>query len=802
MTDRPAPAETAARAAALRAQIEQANYRYHVLDDADITDAEYDRLMRELEALEAEYPMLATPDSPTRKVGARAHGGFAEVRHAIPMLSLGNAFEQDGESARERFHEVAEFERRIEQTLDRREPVFSVEPKLDGLAISLRYEQGVFVQGATRGDGETGEDVTANLRTVRAIPLHLRGEGWPDVLEVRGEVIMLRKDFEAFNAYARAHDEKPLANPRNGAAGSLRQLDPAITAKRRLSFFAYAIGVVEGGELPPTHSATLQQLREWGFPVSPEVDVARGFDGLIAYFQRIGAKRDGLPYDIDGVVYKLDDYAGQREMGFVSRAPRWAIAHKFPAQEQTTQLLDIEIQIGRTGAATPRARMEPVQVAGVTVTYATLHNADQVARLDARVGDTVIVRRAGDVIPEVVRVIESERPAGTVPWTMPTHCPVCNSALVREEGASAWRCSGGLICAAQRKEALIHFASRRAMDIEGLGERFAEALVELDIVHTPADLYRLSVDDFVDMKRRIDERKPAPAEAGGTTPETVKAGKVATKWAENLVAGIDASKRTTLARFLFALGIMHIGESTAKTLAAWLGRLDIVRGMPASLLRVLPDVGAEVASSIAAFFAQEGNQCVVDELLAAGITFSDETAPSPLLRERLDLGVLLGMAPISKLGPKSCKLIARHFPTLAQLQAGGPVHWITAGVPQAAATGLEHFLADPDAVAELRDAEATMHRLLDAIPASAEIATAPLAGQTFVLTGTLASLNRDEAKERLEALGAKVSGSVSKKTSVVVAGEEAGSKLDKANELGVPVWDETRLLALLDEHES
>ncbi|WP_426699672.1 NAD-dependent DNA ligase LigA [Rhodanobacter sp. Col0626] len=795
MTERPASAETVARAAALRAQIEQANHRYHVLDDADITDAEYDRLMRELDALEGQYPELAAADSPTRKVGARAQGGFAEVRHAIPMLSLGNAFEQDGDTERERFHEVAEFERRIEQTLDRREPVFSVEPKLDGLAISLRYEHGVFVQGATRGDGETGEDVTANLRTVRAIPLKLRGKGWPGVLEVRGEVIMLRKDFEAFNERARAHDEKPLANPRNGAAGSLRQLDPAITAKRRLSFFAYAIGVVEGGKLPPTHSATLQQLREWGFPVSPEVDIARGFDGLIAYFQRIGAKRDNLPYDIDGVVYKLDDYAGQREMGFVSRAPRWAIAHKFPAQEQTTRLLDIEIQIGRTGAVTPRARMEPVQVAGVTVTYATLHNADQVARLDARVGDTVIVRRAGDVIPEVVRVIKEQRPPGTTPWTMPTHCPVCGSALLREEGAAAWRCSGGLICAAQRKEALIHFAARRAMDIEGLGERFAEALVELDIVHTPADLYRLGVDDLVDMKHRIDERD-------GTTPETVKAGKVATKWAENLVAGIEASKHTTLARFLFALGIMHIGESTAKTLAAWLGQLDFVRSTPASVLRVLPDVGAEVATSIAGFFEQEGNQQVVDALLAAGITFGDEGAPSPLLRERLNLGVLLGMANVSKLGPKSCKLLAQHFPTLKQLQSGGAAHWITAGVPQAAATGLESFLADPVALHALGDAEKAMRRLLDAIPPSAEIAQAPLADQTFVLTGTLASLSREEAKERLEALGAKVSGSVSKKTSVVVAGEAAGSKLEKAQELGVTIWDEAQLLALLNEHEA
>jgi DNA ligase (NAD+) len=458
-------------------------------------------------------------------------------------------------------------------------------------------------------------------------------------------------------------------------------------------------------------------------------------------------------------------------------------------------LLGIEVQIGRTGAATPRARMEPVQVAGVTVTYATLHNADQVARLDARVGDTVIVRRAGDVIPEVVRVVEDQRPPGTVPWTMPTHCPVCGSELLREEGAAAWRCSGGLVCAAQRKEALIHFASRRAMDIEGLGERFAEALVELDIVHSPADLYALTVERFVAMKQAIDERD-------GTTPETVKAGKVATKWAENLVAGIEASKHTTLARFLYALGIMHIGESTAKTLAAWLGRLDFVRSTPAAVLRVLPDIGGEVATSIAGFFAQAGNEQVVDALLEAGITFSDEGAPSPLLRERLDLGVLLGMAHINKLGPKNCKLLAQHFPTLDLLLAGGSAHWITAGVPQAAATSLQNHLAEPAALAELREAEAAMQRLLEAIPRTAKATAAPLEGQTFVLTGTLASLSRDEAKDRLEALGAKVSGSVSKKTSAVIAGEATGSKLDKAQELGVPVWDEEQLLALLGEHEA
>ena len=793
MSEPSVPAEIAARAAALRAQIEQANYCYHVLDEPQITDAEYDRLMRELEALEAEHPALATPDSPTRKVGARAQGGFAEVRHAMPMLSLANAFGQEGDSERERFREVAEFERRIEQSLELREPVFSVEPKLDGLAISLRYEHGMFVQGATRGDGETGEDVTANLRTVRAIPLKLRGAGWPEVLEVRGEVVMLRRDFEAFNERARAHGEKTLANPRNGAAGSLRQLDPAITAKRRLSFFAYAVGVVEGGALPSTHSQTLQQLREWGFPVSPEVSTARGFDGLIAYYQRIGARRDALPYDIDGVVYKLDDYAGQRAMGFVSRAPRWAIAHKFPAQEQTTTVEAIDVRIGRTGAATPTARLAPVQVGGVTVTNATLHNADQIDRLDVRVGDTVIVRRAGDVIPEVVRVMLDQRPPATVPWAMPARCPVCDSELVREDGAAAWRCSGGLICAAQRKEALFHFASRRAMDIEGLGERIIDALVELEMVHTPADLYALGVEDFVEMRRRADERD-------GTTPETVKQGKVATRWAENLVEAIAASKRTTLARFLFALGIMHIGESTAKTLASWLGRLQFVRSMPAAVLRVLPDVGAEVASSIAAFFAQAGNQQVVDALLAAGIEFGDEGDPSPLLHTRLNLAVLLDNAGISKLGPKSTRLLAARYPTLDQLIAAGSTHWIVAGLPQAASIHLDAFLADAPALAGLRAAEAAMHVLLAATPAAGADDVAPLSGQTVVLTGSLQSLSRDEARDRLEALGAKVVGSVSKKTSFVVAGEAAGSKLDKAAELGVEVWDEARLLALLAAH--
>ncbi|WP_369928707.1 NAD-dependent DNA ligase LigA [Xanthomonas sp. NCPPB 2632] len=786
-----APDTEAVRAAELRRRIEDANYRYHVLDEPDLSDAEYDRMMRELEALEAEYTDLAALDSPTRRVGARAHGGFAEVTHALPMLSLGNAFEQDGDDDRTRYCEVADFERRIEQTLGRRQPVFSVEPKLDGLAISLRYEEGVFVQGATRGDGAVGEDVTANLRTVKAIPLRLRGEGWPRLLEVRGEVIMPRAGFEAFNARARDAGEKPLANPRNGAAGSLRQLDPAVTARRPLAFFAYAIGRVDGGTLPDTHSATLAKLREWGFPVSSEVCTAKGFDGLIAYFRKIGDKRDRLPYDIDGVVYKLDDYEGQREMGFVSRAPRWAIAHKYPAQEQMTTVEAIEIQIGRTGAATPVARLTPVQVGGVTVTNATLHNADQVARLDVRIGDTVIVRRAGDVIPEVARVVEERRPAKTVAWQMPATCPVCGSELLREEGAAAFRCSGGLVCAAQRKEALIHFASRRAMDIDGLGDRFVDALVEFDMVKTPADLYALTVDDFIRMKTLADERD-------GSTPETVKQGKVATKWADNLVAAIDKSRTTTLPRFLFGLGIMHIGESTAKTLATWLGSIEHVRKAPAPVLRVLPDIGDEVATSIEAFFGQDGNNDVVDALLGY-ITFTDESEPSPKLRERLGFDVLLDAAKVSKLGPKSTATLARHYANLDDMIKAGEHQWIVAGVPQAAASNLMAYLGDKANATAIRAHAAAMAALAAALPAKAAAAL-PLEGHTYVITGTMETLKRDDATERLESLGAKVAGSVSKKTTTVFAGEAAGSKLDKAKELGVPVATEADLLALLTEH--
>ncbi|HZW51868.1 MAG TPA: NAD-dependent DNA ligase LigA [Rudaea sp.] len=692
MTSKHSAAE---RADELRMRLTDANYRYHVLDEPNIPDAEYDALMRELEGIEAAHPDLRTPDSPTQRIGATPSREFAQVRHAIPMLSLSNAFSDE---------EVTDFARRIRERLGRGDPEFSVEPKFDGLAISLRYEDGVFVQGATRGDGETGEDVTANLRTIKAIPLRLRGKEVPRLLEVRGEVYMPRAGFEKYNATARASGGKikPLVNPRNAAAGSLRQLDSRITARRPLAFFAYAVGAIEGFDLPATHSATLRRLREFGFPVSDLVGVADGVAGCLKYFNRIGAQRDTLPFDIDGVVYKLDDLAAQRELGFVGRTPRWAIAHKFPAQEQTTTVEAIDIQIGRTGAATPTARLKPVFVGGVTVTNATLHNADQVARLDVRVGDAVIVRRAGDVIPEVVSVVMDKRPAHTRPWKMPAHCPVCGSAIVRDEGEVVARCSGGLSCAAQIVQSIFHFASRRAMDIDGLGERYIEDLCDLDYVHSVADLYKLSLADLLEMKRRADERD-------GTTPETVKNGKIATKWAENLIAAIAHSKNTTLDRFLYSLGIPDVGESTAKALARWFGGLDALMQAGQDELMQVPDVGPIVAAHIATFFAEKHNRDAIAQLRVAGVEWNESE-------------------------------------------------------PQREAQGA-------------------------------------LAGKTVVLTGSLASLTRDEAKEKLEALGAKVAGSVSKKTSFVVAGSEAGSKLDKARELGIEIWDEARLAEFLRAHE-
>ena len=777
------------RAAELRHLVDDANHRYHVLDEPAIPDAEYDRLLRELEALEAAHPQLVTPDSPTQRVGNAPSSKFAEVRHAVPMLSLGNAFSDA---------EVAEFVARIARETGEDAPLFSVEPKFDGLAISLRYEDGLFVRGATRGDGASGEDVTANLRTIKAIPLRLRDQpaaadgtapGVPAVLEVRGEVYMPRAGFEAWNRWALANGARPLANPRNGAAGSLRQLDPAITAKRPLAFFAYALGAVEGADVPDTHSGVLAWLRGFGLPVSPLVERATGLAGVLDYYRRIGEARDTLPYDIDGVVYKVDSHALQRELGFVSRAPRWAIAHKFPAQEEATVVESIEVNIGRTGAVTPWVLMQPVHVGGVTVTRATLHNADQVARLDVRVGDSVIVRRAGDVIPEVVRVIPERRPDGTTPWRMPDRCPVCGSEIVREAGEVVARCSGELVCPAQRVQGLFHFASRRAMDIEGLGERLIQALVDFDQVKSIADLYRLGVDDFVEMKRLADARD-------GTTPETAKAGKVATKWAENLVAAIDRSRETTLERFLFALGIEHVGESTAKALAAWFGDLDRIRRAPWPLFKRVPDIGDEVARALGHFLDQAGNQAVIDALLAAGVRITDAHPPSPKLRDGLTLAQLLADAGIPKLTPLRAKQLADAFPDAATLLDQERHDFVIAGLPDDAATSVAEWLSDEANARTLLAAAAMQAELLAALPEGGG-AAGPLDGVTVVITGTLDSMGRDEAKARLEALGARVSGSVSKKTGFVVAGAEAGSKLARATELGIDVWDEARLLAFL-----
>ncbi|HEX7768594.1 MAG TPA: NAD-dependent DNA ligase LigA, partial [Dokdonella sp.] len=576
--------------------------------------------------------------------------------------------------------------------------------------------------------------------------------------------------------------------------GSLRQLDARITAQRPLAFFAYALGVVEGGTLPATHSATLACLREWGLPVSVLVETARGAAGCLAYYARIGAQRDALPFDIDGVVYKIDDLAAQRELGFVGRTPRWAVAHKFPAQEQQTTVEAIIVNIGRTGAATPAAKLAPVQVGGVTVTNATLHNADQVARLDVRVGDTVIVRRAGDVIPEVVRVVPDLRPAGTRPWSMPTHCPICGSDIVREEGEVVARCSGELACAAQRTQAVFHFASRRAMDIEGLGERYIEDLGDLGYLGSVADLYRLGVDDLVEMKRRADERD-------GTTPETVKAGKVATRWAENLVEAIDRSRRTTLERFLYALGIEHVGESTAKALATWFGSLARIRTLPWPVLTLIPDIGGEVARAIGHFFEQQGNQRVIDDLLARGVVPGDEHAPSPKLKARLDVAAALAGADIPKLTGKRAGQLVAHFADPRTMLVASDAELMEAGLPADTAAAFVEWRADPAHAALLARSFDALAELASALAASkGEVADLPLDGRTVVLTGTLAAMSRDEAKARLEALGAKVAGSVSKKTDFVVAGDAAGSKLDKAAELGVEVWDEARLLELFAAH--
>jgi DNA ligase (NAD+) len=755
-------------------------YNYHVLDAPTIPDAEYDRLFRELQALEEKHPQAVSMDSPTSRVGAAPIPEFKQVTHAVPMLSLNNGFSDE---------DIDNFDRRVRDGLGHAQVRYAAELKFDGLAMSLRYENGVFMQAATRGDGYTGEDVTANIRTVRVIPLRLHGDDLPDVLEVRGEVLMFKEDFDRLNQRQREAGQKEFANPRNAAAGSLRQLDARITAQRRLRFFAYGIGLLEGAAMPESHSKALDWLDKLGLPVSKERAVVTGCEGMLAYFRDIGARRKSLPYEIDGVVYKVDRLADQRELGFVSRAPRFALAHKFPAEEALTTVSAIDVQVGRTGAITPVARLVPVSVGGVTVTNATLHNEDEVRRKDVRVGDTVVVRRAGDVIPEVLSVVLERRPTPVPPvYELPKTCPVCGSHVVREEGEAVARCSGGLTCAAQRKEAIRHFAGRRMMDIEGLGDRYIDSLVEASLIHGVADLYRLTLDDLLKMKRLADERD-------GTTPETVKNGKVATKWADNLLAAIAASRNPPLERLLFALGIRHVGESTAKTLADWLGSLALVRRAPAALLRVLPDIGGTVAEAIADFFAEPKNQQALDALLAAGVAPQGEHPPRAQLREKLDDVGLLAALGIPKLTePRARQLLAdgRTLDDLAHLKI-----FSVFGLPESVVTALEQWMAAPGNREMLAALAALRAELLAMLPQDAVDAAGPLTGKTFVLTGTLPTMSRDAAQALIEQAGGKVSGSVSKKTSYVVAGTEAGSKLEKAEALGVTVLDEAGLLGLL-----
>jgi DNA ligase (NAD+) len=668
-------------AAELRRSIEEHNYAYYVLDDPRVPDAEYDRLLRRLQEIEREHPDLVTPDSPTQRVGTEKLGEFREVRHTKPMLSLDNVFNDE---------ELEAFDRRVRDRLGgagiNAELVpYWAEPKLDGAAVSLRYERGELVFGATRGDGYTGEDITHNVRTIRSIPLHLRGPKVPAVLEVRGEIFMPRKGFDELNRRALQRGEKTFVNPRNAAAGSLRQLDPRLTAERPLEAFFYAVGEVSGGALDVRcQSEIVDRLHELGLRTCPEAELVEGIPGCLAYYSRIGAKRADLPYDIDGVVYKVDDLAWQDALGFVSRAPRSWVAHKFPAQEELTIVRDVEFQVGRTGALTPVARLEPVFVGGVTVSNATLHNMDELRRKDVQIGDTVIVRRAGDVIPEIVKVVHERRPADSRVVVLPSHCPVCGSDVERVEGEAVARCVGGLYCPAQRKEAIRHFASRLALNIEGLGEKIIEQVVDQGMVGTPADLYDLTVERLAGLDR------------------------MGQKSAEKLIAALEKSKATTFPRFLFALGISEVGEATALALANEFGSLEALLQADEARLLEVPDVGPVVAASIHAFFNERHNREVIDKLRLAGI----------------------------------------HWPTIT-----------------------------PRPREEL-----------------------PLAGKTFVITGTLQTMTREDAKARLQALGAKVAGSVSTKTDAVIVGADAGSKAAKAAELGIRAMSEGEFLTLIGEH--
>ncbi|GGC91275.1 NAD-dependent DNA ligase LigA [Undibacterium terreum] len=772
----------AARVAELHKELNKHAYAYYVLDNPSIPDAEYDKLFKELQALEQQHPELLSADSPTLRVGGVALPEFKQVQHAVPMLSLNNGFEDA---------DITSFDRRVRDGLGINHDVeYAIDLKFDGLAINLRYVDGLFTQAATRGDGFTGEDVTENIRTIHSIPLRLNTEHPPRILDVRGEVLMFKADFDKLNQRQRDAGGKEFANPRNAAAGSLRQLDSKITAQRKLRFFSYGIGALEGAEMPVSHAKLLDWYAELGLPVCEDRGLVTGAQGLLEFYAAIGQKRKSLAYDIDGVVYKVNRLQQQQELGFVSRAPRFAIAHKFPAEEATTVVQEIGVQVGRTGALTPVARLAPVFVGGVTVTNATLHNEDEVKRKDVRVGDTVIVRRAGDVIPEVVSVVLERRPVPEhAPFELPKTCPVCGSHVVREEGEAVARCSGGLFCSAQRKEAIRHFAARRMMDIDGLGERYIDNLVELDYVRGIADLYKLTLDDLLEMKRRGDERD-------GITPETVQQGKIATKWAENLIEAIAASRQPVLERLLFALGIRHVGESTAKTLADWLGRLELVRRAPAPLLRLLPDIGTTVAEAIADFFAEPKNQQAIDALLAAGVAPRDEHAPSAKLRDKLSQPALLAALAIPKLTETRCKQLVDKGMTLAALAQADVDYLHHYALPSDISNALAAWLNVPGQRERLAELNSLHADLLAQLPQQAE-SEGILSGKTFVLTGTLPTLSRDQATEIIEKAGGKVSGSVSKKTSYVVAGDDAGSKLLKAQELGVTVLTEVELMQIV-----
>ena len=761
---------------------------YYTLDAPSVPDAEYDRLYRELEALEAEHPQFRLPESPTQRVGGAVLDGFETVVHAVPMLSLNNAFSpRDDETGVFDHAEFLAFDERVCKELGVSQVEYAAEPKFDGLAVSLLYQNGILVQAATRGDGTTGENVTENIKTVRNIPLKLHGEKQPAILEVRGEVLMLKADFAALNQRQLEAGQKPFANPRNAAAGSLRQLDSKITAQRKLHFFAYGIAQRSGAErLPESHMEELALLHELGFSL-PEgyFGAYTGAAAVLREYERLAEHRPRLPYEIDGMVVKVNSLAEQQQLGFVSRAPRWAIAHKFPAEEALTTVEAIDVQVGRTGAITPVARLAPVFVGGVTVTNATLHNQDEVARKDVRVGDTVVVRRAGDVIPEVVRVLLERRPmvekqpalggdlfSGSLeplhePFRLPETCPVCGSAVEREAGEAVARCTGGMLCQAQRAQGLIHFASRKAMDIAGLGDKQIEALVAADVLHSFADIYQLDIAKL----------------------QTIKDSKsAATKWAQNILDSIAQSRTPPLARFLFALGIRHVGESTAKQLAAAFGNLDTVRRAPEPILACLPDIGSVVAHAIAHYFRQPAQQKMLDDLLQH--VAPQASAPSPKTRAHAAPEQWLQRLPSIKLSEKRATELWQLAGSLHALQTDQalPQEWQDWRKQPAHAALLQEITAFTEALPESST---------DGVSGSLHPENSPIAGKIFVLTGTLPTLKRDQAAALIEAAGGKVSGSVSKKTDFVVAGEAAGSKLEKAQALGVAVLSEEELLGML-----